>query len=46
MQINRYRSANGKSAFGVSSGEWSFCVFFDPLLRMHDLLLVHSGELC
>src|SRR5258708_38227063 len=45
MQIIRYRSANGKAALGVSSGDRSFSVFFDPFLQLHDLLLLHANEL-
>src|SRR5258708_11529292 len=45
MQIIRYRSATGKAALGVSSGDRSFSVFFDPFLQLHDLLLLHAGEL-
>ena len=45
MRIIRYRSSNGKAALGVSSGDRSFSVFFDPFLELHDLLLLHAGEL-
>src|SRR5260370_38847465 len=45
MQIIRYRSAYGKVALGVSSGDRYFSVFFDPFLQLHDLLLLHANEL-
>src|SRR5260221_11925939 len=45
MRLIRYWSANGKAALGVSSGDRSFSVFFDPFLQLHDLLLLHAGEL-
>src|SRR5260370_17408719 len=45
MQIIRYRSAYGKVALGVSSGDRYFSVFCEHIVWMDDMLLLHCGEL-